>query len=418
MAYIPPAEYERLAKRVFAIDAEGHLQVDIADHVHGFAYVIYKKDATYYARASPETGYSNYSGTDAATVIQSALNALMPARTWKERVILKGDFLLESIPAGNVAACIEPKSYTVIQVDAKLKLAAGVNAHVIDIKGASDVEICGGEIDGNGANQTADVHCIRGESVTRVNIHDMYIHDGRYYNVGFEAGTMKDVFLNRLVLANPNQRDNIDFKDPNANNQGIVLSDIVTYGMGATVGSRSIDVRGKNTKMCNIQVYGVGGSGNRGITLRSGSEGSSLAGFRVEGVDGNEVGVGVECASDRVMVGEGEVREAVVGVEVLAAECTVKARARSCTSYGVRFNGVFAGGLFNGICEGNGSDGVRVTDATDVVIKGRSTGNGGYGVRSTGAADYLLLDCLNLRGNALGPYTLVGVNNVIGDLVT
>jgi len=31
MSYIPPKEWERLLKRVFAIDADGHLQVDIVD---------------------------------------------------------------------------------------------------------------------------------------------------------------------------------------------------------------------------------------------------------------------------------------------------------------------------------------------------------------------------------------------------
>jgi len=29
MAYIPPKEWERLIKRVFAVDADGHLQVDV-----------------------------------------------------------------------------------------------------------------------------------------------------------------------------------------------------------------------------------------------------------------------------------------------------------------------------------------------------------------------------------------------------
>jgi len=66
----------------------------------GASYIIFKKSDCYWAKNAStgdiEFGGTNnaggVSGQDASAVIQAALDALTPGRTWKEKVVLKGDF--------------------------------------------------------------------------------------------------------------------------------------------------------------------------------------------------------------------------------------------------------------------------------------------------------------------------------------
>ena len=95
-----------------------------------------------------KTGKIDYFGTDASTVIQSAALALTSGRTWKEKVVLKGNFTI-SMP-------ISVPSYSVLEVDGRLTLANGVNDPILKASSATDVEVVGGVLDGNEAGQTGD----------------------------------------------------------------------------------------------------------------------------------------------------------------------------------------------------------------------------------------------------------------------
>jgi len=95
--------------------------------------------------------------TDHASVIQAAIDSLTPNRTWKEKVILKGDFV--------VSKTIKIPSYTVLELNGSIKLADGANARIITNKntdtGDQYIDIIGGVIDGNKANQTSEFAGIR-----------------------------------------------------------------------------------------------------------------------------------------------------------------------------------------------------------------------------------------------------------------
>lgn len=104
---------------------------------------------------SGETGRTVYSHATPSTAIQWALDNLTADRTTKERVYLRGDFTL--------SALLRVRSHTILQWDGKLSLAAGVapgtlnNYGIIQggdqSAGVTDVDIFGGAIDANGANQ-------------------------------------------------------------------------------------------------------------------------------------------------------------------------------------------------------------------------------------------------------------------------
>jgi parallel beta-helix repeat protein len=90
------------------------------------------------------------SGTDAQAVIQAALDNLTSGRDYKETVVLKGDIALDS--------SIDLNSYTTLDMrGARLTLDNSADEDVIKNKDANNtyIDIIGGVIDGNQANQTA-----------------------------------------------------------------------------------------------------------------------------------------------------------------------------------------------------------------------------------------------------------------------
>jgi hypothetical protein len=99
------------------------------------SYIIFQEDGLVKAK-NGKTGQISFSGTDASTVIQSALNGLTPGRTWKEKVVLKGDF-------GQVHDIIIP-SYTIVKgVDARLQLGASYGNLFKILAGSTDIKIAG-----------------------------------------------------------------------------------------------------------------------------------------------------------------------------------------------------------------------------------------------------------------------------------
>ncbi len=146
-----------------------------------YSYIVTNVGGTYYAK-NAATGATISSGTNAATVIQAALNALTPGRTAKEAVLLQGDFTLTkalSIP-----------SYTILELSGKLTMASGSNTHMIFTSGKSNIEIVGGEWDGNQAGQTSggsDRDGMIFVNCQYVTIRDLKIHDTPYDNVACQA---------------------------------------------------------------------------------------------------------------------------------------------------------------------------------------------------------------------------------------
>jgi len=123
------------------------------------SYIIFQESGTIYAQ-NGLTGDIDYSGTDAVTVIQSAIDALTSGRTWRERVVLKGDFTLYK--QSGQTYCIKVPTYTILDLtQARLYLADSQDCDIIYLEGAADSspkehsEIWGGLIEGNKDNQAS-----------------------------------------------------------------------------------------------------------------------------------------------------------------------------------------------------------------------------------------------------------------------
>jgi hypothetical protein len=140
------------------------------------------------------TGEIGFSGTDAATVIQSALNALTPGRTWKERVLVKGSYIID-----NSASPLHIGSNTIFELDGRL-IALNSKKTLVYVSG-SNIELRGGVYDGNrGAEVTTSdepVRVIQVENATDAIIEGVKVVNGYSRGIEVDNGyhvTLKDIY--------------------------------------------------------------------------------------------------------------------------------------------------------------------------------------------------------------------------------
>jgi len=156
---------------------------------HPAKYIIYKEAGVVYA-LNGETGRIDFSGTDAHTVIQSALNSLTPNRAWLERVVIRGDFLINN----SVSPLVIP-SYTIIQLDGRIT-AVDKTKTLVRVDG-DNVVLYGGVYDGNRGNEVGGdipVRVIHLNNVRNVVLQNITVVNG--YSRGIEVS---DGFHNTLI---------------------------------------------------------------------------------------------------------------------------------------------------------------------------------------------------------------------------
>jgi len=153
-----------------------------------YSYLVFEKAGMVYAR-NGKTGELEFSDEDAAKVIQSALGALTSGRTWKEKVVSKGDF--------EISDTIKLPSYTILEIQGRLRAKDALNKPILqnsDIEaGNRDVVVIGGELDGNKTTQTAEpVRVIHFQRVTNGRIHGVHISNAkdRAIEVDFGSGVI------------------------------------------------------------------------------------------------------------------------------------------------------------------------------------------------------------------------------------
>jgi len=184
------------------------------------SYIIFQEDGLVKAK-NGLTGKIDFSGTDASTVIQSALNALTPNRTWKEKVLLKGNFVINSP--------ISVPSYTILETFGRIKLADQANCYMLKnsdfANGNIDIEILGGVWDGNGVNQTRNPvtggywgHPLYFRNVSKLKVKDILIQNPNAWCLRVQQAS--DVYLHNISLSCPGDtknEDGIDILGPASN---------------------------------------------------------------------------------------------------------------------------------------------------------------------------------------------------------
>jgi len=128
---------------VFSSGSEIAIEKD--SFIKGASFIIENDDGIYKA-FDGQTGALVYSGTNASTIIQNTLDALTSGRTWKEKIIIKGNFTISSK--------ITIPSYTIIEIVGSLTANDTLNDSIFESSSATEIMITGGLIDGNIAGQS------------------------------------------------------------------------------------------------------------------------------------------------------------------------------------------------------------------------------------------------------------------------
>jgi len=189
-------------------------EIAIVEHsfIKGVSFIVENDDGTYKG-FNGQTGELSYSGTIAETVVQNCLGDLTSGRTWKETVLLIGNFSLTD--------SIVLSSYTILNLEsAELHNGGDIDTNLVQSESTYDstsptiqIEIVGGTFNGhetsldystfNNTKNYADV----GIGVLFENVENGIIRDGNFSNfggncVGSYNGRNNRFENNRLYYAN------------------------------------------------------------------------------------------------------------------------------------------------------------------------------------------------------------------------
>ena len=224
-------------------------------------------------------------GTDDSTVIQAAVDNLTAGRSRKEKVVLRGSFTLNT--------AIVLASYTILEIIGYVTIGNSTGIRNITItNGSTDVEIYGGTLDGNKANNTnggvdGQQVAIYGSALTNISIHnltvqnteregiylsntgwtnyaDIYIKSTGLTGLEVDANNYTDVYNVRVLSAGLHGIEVVGGGTRTENN--VTLSGCTSYGAQG-YGLRVIHARGTKVVGFKARNNGLGASSTHGIII-------------------------------------------------------------------------------------------------------------------------------------------------------
>ena len=163
----------------------------VANPIETASYVIDVSGSTYRMK-NGTTGQFDFSSTNASAVINNAMGNLTGGRTWKEKVVLKGNFTVDR--------SILMPNYTILEIQGKIKLANYANVSILSnnavaTTGNTQIEIVGGEIDGNQNNESPQsASAIYFANCSNLLIHNVIVHDSCFYGIRVGSGQGTSTF--------------------------------------------------------------------------------------------------------------------------------------------------------------------------------------------------------------------------------
>ena len=186
-----------------------------------------------------------------------------------------------------------------------IKLKDAADAHLINVAdGTTDVAVSDMTLDGNRANQTVFVHCLRVAGVTNLLAQNLEIKEAHRYGIGIQGGTNKNVRLVNLDIHDTGA-DGIDIKNRNDDNEDIHISNVSvrSWGNDGTLTAQAaIDCRGPIRAdsiwiSSPVQADAVGFRFRQGELSEEngfGAHRASLSNFDIRmGAGGTQIGVNV-----------------------------------------------------------------------------------------------------------------------------
>jgi len=199
----------------------------------GAAVVVFEDAGTYYIQ-NGTTGEIVSSGTDPDDIINASFDELTSGRTWKEKVIVKGNYIIDE--------SIEIPSYTIFVLHGKLTVSGAPwrkNAIVnSDMNvGNTDIEILGGYLDINYDQADGGYHGIFMRNVSNLKIQGVDIADA--YSEGIELNYVSDFIIKDNTITNSGD-DGISIIL--YSHQGTVEGNNISGNRNATGGSSGIEI--------------------------------------------------------------------------------------------------------------------------------------------------------------------------------
>ena len=386
-------------------------------------YTVYYEDGAWRARPDdPRRG--RYHDVNALTVLQWALDHLTAGRTTKEIVVVKG--------ALTVPDAIDVPSYTILDLrQAKITLADGVNKNIIEIYGKTQIDIIGGELDGNGDNQAiaAPVYlfCITVENSTFVTIQEVYVHDGYNFGISIAKGSA-DCKILRCWAGDNGKRadgdDGIEVTHYDYSGDGAASSpcERVIVAENHCWGSKENGIEIEVSYECTVIDNICWENGNRGVEV----DGMVATDCRSITVEDNiceeniEQGISIEYINGAII--SDNILRYNLKHGIYVREChniilnkNICKDSQSLTDgNGISIANSDGINVEGGSCANNGYDGIQLTGTTDHVkiIGVQLRDNTQRGLYATGAHTYLSIsDCDVWDNGADGIYLAAGVSN-------
>lgn len=320
--------------------------------------------------------------------------------------------------SGNVGV-VMASNVRLLGDNSTLLVLPGSEAHGINIQNCLNVAIQGVIVYGTRAGQTLNVHGIRVENTTGLDIAHCHITNTMAYGIGLQEGALIDISIHDTKVSDTGF-DGIDFKNKLNLNQNVKLHNIVVrdFDQRAATGKAGIDVRGV-IELSNIVIYGQSAVSGAGIRFRNGElidanglggHGSTLTNFHVVGDVVSSATIGVHVVARDVRISNGWIDGYQFGIRLsdinngvhntVVSNAVSTAVDMSASSYST----VVGCNIRNGIAYG-----VDIDTSTGVVLSGNSiTSNGSYGVRVQASATDTVLSGNTFASNVTGPVTDAG----------
>lgn len=259
-------------------------------------YVVVKEGTTFYADHCDGTGLDFDNTTLDALLTEVFSTGFTAGRTYKEKIVIKGEHTgLEQITI---------PSYTIFEVQGVLQAKAALNDNFIensDIVGGNEfIEILGGTIDANGANQTDDTNTIHFENVDFSSIHHSILKGGMRNTTDGETVELATCTFcgvhNIHGFLATNSYDHI--KLTGTSTDCLISNNILDGSGGPTVGTRSGAIQAatgcdRNSIVGNLITTAFGG-----VKLHNADD-NLVEANKIYGLTGSEAGIDLIATSSR-----------------------------------------------------------------------------------------------------------------------
>lgn len=334
--------------------------------------------------------------------------------------------------AGTSAVAVTLKSGIRLQGAGRasvLKLADGSGGHLVDVTREQNCALRSLVLDGNRDRQSSMGHTFRSGGVIGLSLQDLIIRNAYHYGVGLEAGTIRGITIDHVLIENSGA-DGIDIKNKHNDDASISITNVTVRRWGlkpAPNAKAAIDCRGP-VSLSRIRVEEPGADDAVGIRMRNGeatdanglgAHNSRLEDFQVRMGRGRRQ-LGIDVVARDISVGNGSVVGGFRGIVVQETGFHgTNIQVNGCSGSGILIDthraSLRGDGAILTECSARGcdEDGIEIRADRVQVLDCVGSGNAGHGLSISSPAKGTRVIGGDFSGNAAGSFLDRGINSRI-----